>query len=79
MVGADQRYHRELAAGALRVCESFDGVVDLGGVLSDAEGVHGKRIAISCETALGECSTYWAVDATWLREWMAHPKFKMVK
>lgn len=85
--------HRALAELCIRAAVALDGIVDLGGGLLDlpglyatpglhtehVEGLDGALFVASRVDTFGRRLVTHYSDAGFLRAWMEHPKFRMVK
>jgi hypothetical protein len=80
------RDHKTLAWLCIQIAERFDGVVDLDGIIPipDREermlaGLSGSVVEVSYEIEKNRRGRVHVVDSEFLRGWIRHPSFHMIK
>ena len=71
--------HKLLGKLALRIAEIFNGIIDFGGKLNTNDNIKGTVYNIDYETAEYTRMQYNIGDAEFMKYWLVHENFNLVK
>lgn len=75
----DFESYKLLGILALKIAKTFNGIIDFGGKLNIDDSIKGKTYNIDYKTAVGTSTQYNIGDAEFMKYWLVHENFNLVK